>query len=82
MIDYSSSGINHKVGPQQEISDIKSFEGVAKSRRPVIALSQLCAVSNAPAIIVPSQTSESGATEQMLTWCFVYRDEVYNKDDE
>ncbi|HEX2955446.1 MAG TPA: replicative DNA helicase [Chitinispirillaceae bacterium] len=90
IIDYlqlmgSSSSVESR---QQEISQIsRSLKGVAKELDvPVIALSQLSrAVEQRTGNHRPqlSDLRESGAIEQDADIVlFVYRDEVYNKDDE
>jgi replicative DNA helicase len=90
IIDYLQlMGSSNKVeSRQQEISTIsRSLKGVAKELDvPVIALSQLSrAVEQRTGNHRPqlSDLRESGAIEQDADIVlFVYRDEVYNKDDE
>ena len=90
IIDYLQlMGSSNKVeSRQQEISTIsRSLKGVAKELDvPVIALSQLSrAVEQRTGNHRPqlSDLRESGAIEQDAdVVLFVYRDEVYNKDDE
>jgi replicative DNA helicase len=89
IIDYLQlMGSTGKVeSRQQEISQIsRSLKGVAKELDiPIIALSQLSRAVETRTDHRPqlSDLRESGAIEQDADIVlFVYRDEVYNKDDE
>jgi replicative DNA helicase len=89
IIDYLQlmGSSSHVESRQQEISQIsRSLKGVAKELDvPIIALSQLSRAVEQRTDHRPqlSDLRESGAIEQDADIVlFVYRDEVYNKDDE